>query len=621
MNEYSTTEQTSPGKFSTCTNTTNATCSTNFTQAENELNLLQNEILEQGKNIEQFILFHEKNHKQSPTFRALVMLFELFKSELSMNLSLRRNLMEEKQEHQQIIEFCEKLQIEKDQFFHQITKGSSTKICDYDHVISFVIDQMKIAENGLKFREKNKTLMSSNSKIEKENQNLITKNQKIEIENQNLKKQVNEMQSSIQSMSKIEMENHQLKLKINELQQAFDVQQAQNSLDYAKINAKCDMSEQKINILIEENNQLKKEKERIETLFNQQTTSNEQLQKKLELKKQKIESLKKEVYKYQTNHQSDQDVLSSDPNEVVSSLKNQNEHLKTQINQYKNELSDTQNAINEMKARFKRSSAIEEKISKLKQKNKNLKSQIKKNGDAVSLLQQCKDSYIASRNKAKEYRIQIEQLESKLKEHKNAFSRINELTSKVHLLESANQKIIDNIQNQSKDQSKVVAMRLQSLESKFNSIQQEYSSVSSENKRLYSQLRQSSVDMQRLEAENARLYTTVDRLQRDLNDSKSTAWLSNETANESSFSNQNNIRNLRDFRSNKSRTYYGEEEEVNANYDSDFIPVNIASSGSGRYAKTNNSDSSSSPNTMLQKEINSLQDDIASLKRDMKRVE
>jgi hypothetical protein len=52
---------------------------------------MQNEFLAQDREIEQFIEAHTKVHKRSAAFRALMRLFDRSKSELSMNLALRKH--------------------------------------------------------------------------------------------------------------------------------------------------------------------------------------------------------------------------------------------------------------------------------------------------------------------------------------------------------------------------------------------------------------------------------------------------------------------------------------------------------------------------------------------------
>ena len=254
MNYSSATEQTSPGKFSSLGSSMTAN---EFTKTENELNALQNEILTQGQEIEQFIQYHSSSHKSTPTFHALQMLFELFKSELSMNLSLRRSLIEEKENNQQNTEYIEKLEQEKKSFFHQISEGSSTQITEYGQVISFVIDQMRIAEKSLSRCKKSKSRSHSNSKLEKDNQLLTSEIKQLQNDNQALRMQLHNVKGSVQSASIYEVENQRLKTQLQQIRSSNEELQAQFSLDYAKINAKADVAAQKIESMKNENNQLK----------------------------------------------------------------------------------------------------------------------------------------------------------------------------------------------------------------------------------------------------------------------------------------------------------------------------------------------------------------------------
>ena len=84
--------------------------------------------------------------------------------------------------------------------------------------------------------------------------------------------------------------------------------------------------------------------------------------------------------------------------------------------------------------------------------------------------------------------------------------------------------------------------------------------------------------MQKLEKENARLSTTIERLNRDINDTKSTIWLSGKNSNDSSYSANlatreypNNTNDI-DLLNQKSKTYYideDEDEKIN-----DELPIN-----------------------------------------------
>lgn len=626
MNYSSTTEQTSPGKFSSLGSSMTAA---EFAKTENELNALQNEILTQGQEIEQFIQYHSSSHKSTPTFHALQVLFELFKSELSMNLTLRRSLIEEKENNQQNTEYIEKMEQEKAQFFRQISEGSSTPINEYGQVISFVIDQIKIAEKSLNHCKKRKSINHSHSKLEKENKLLASEIKQLQDDNQALRMQLHNLKTSVQSVTKYEIENQKLRNQILQIQSSNEELQAQFSLDYAKINAKADLAAQKIDSLINENQQLKEKKQNAEENLTKLST-------KVSSQKDKIKFLKNEVSKFQSQPTDNTYQLKSQ----IDDLTQKNENLKKQIDDYQSEILNSQTSIKELKIKLKNYEELEEKFEKLKGKNEKLKIKIKKNENAVSLLQQCKDSIITSRKQTKQYKSKIEMLEKKLKENKIAVTRVEELREKIHLLEEANQKIIKNIQQQAKEQTNTVSKKLQILESKFESIQGDYSSVSTENQRLYTQLKQSAFDMQRLEAENARLTTTVERLNRDINDTKTTIWFSGKNSNDSSYSanlatreypnnnSYNNAADLKSFPPDKSKTYYYDDENLNdefpGNDESEIIQpvINYPSRRFKRTSKANiNSGHPDTLNAELQNEMNSLQNEIESLKREMGRTD
>jgi hypothetical protein len=64
-----------------------------ISQSERQFAHLQQEILRQGKEIEQFIETYSSKHRPSELFNSMTTLFQLFKSELTMNLALRNQLV------------------------------------------------------------------------------------------------------------------------------------------------------------------------------------------------------------------------------------------------------------------------------------------------------------------------------------------------------------------------------------------------------------------------------------------------------------------------------------------------------------------------------------------------
>lgn len=615
MNESIPSLQTSPDKYSTMTYTTSTAAE--FAKTENELNQLQTEIMNQGKDIEQFIKVHSSKHQTSNTFHALEMLFELFKSELSMNLMLRRSLMQEKANGQQTIEYIEKLENEKKEFFAHLSKGSTNTISDYDQVIAFVIDQMKIADNSLSHNKKNKSLRHSIKKLENEIQSLKSQNEKVGIENQNLKQTIHNLQNSTNSVSKYQVENEQLKQQLSNLKQTFEEQQAQISLDLAKINARNEVATQALEAMKIENAQLKQQNQNLDIANNKQSIIIEQLSAKLVSKQEKMKSLKTEFEQIKSNVNNFDNLQGrlQESNEKITKITAENEKLIKKMSEYKTSFDNVELLMKENE--------------KLKKKNEKLKTQVQKNEKAVSLLSQSKDAFIMEKNKAKEYKSKINYLENQIKEQKVALSKVDELKSKIQYLEDANQKIINNIQNNAKEQSKTVTLKLQTLEAKFSSIQSQYASMSNENKRLYSQLRQSSQDIQKLESENARLSTTLERLNREMIDSKSEVSFpgKNSHSNESSYS--GNMGNV-DYQSvvnpmnYKPKTYYIDDDIEESPVASDFDRIQPVISTQIKRIRRNSKDSLNSGNSLnpeIQEEMNSLKSEIYSLRQQMGRTE
>jgi chromosome segregation ATPase len=107
---------------------TSSTCS-------NEIHILQNEILEQTKQIEQFIASGDESD-DTPAFVVLKSLFTLFKSELSVNLSLRKLLFEQKNSTESLSE-----QIRD--FLIQIEGLGYDKVDDFNAILAIIRSQLK----------------------------------------------------------------------------------------------------------------------------------------------------------------------------------------------------------------------------------------------------------------------------------------------------------------------------------------------------------------------------------------------------------------------------------------------------------------------------------------------
>jgi chromosome segregation ATPase len=154
-------------------NVPNGSESSSLNSTEDQVNQLQNEILGQGREIQQFIEAHAKLHKPSAAFRALMTLFDLFKSELSMNFALRQALMKEKSNTEGYCEAIEEQKRQIEDFLRSIATLTQIEVPDLRAVYDCIAKQLEEQKTAAEAAKRKLSAAKANyAKIERENSNL-----------------------------------------------------------------------------------------------------------------------------------------------------------------------------------------------------------------------------------------------------------------------------------------------------------------------------------------------------------------------------------------------------------------------------------------------------------------
>lgn len=213
---------------------------------------LQNQILSKSKKIENFIennLNNSNKSKHSQSFPVLESLYSLFKAEVSMNLSLRKSLINEMQKNShlenQISQF-ETMKKSVETFISEIAFASRLPINSLNDVYDLIISSKKIKkELSLDINElnaslnnisnENSSLLQKISKKESRIQKLIEEKQQLYIQNEDtikkLQQSTNETLSLKAELEKIRTELRQSNITINQQHESIRDLQMQHEED------------------------------------------------------------------------------------------------------------------------------------------------------------------------------------------------------------------------------------------------------------------------------------------------------------------------------------------------------------------------------------------------------
>lgn len=441
------------GEYSSvsCSSTTQS-INVSMGQVEGQLNQLQTEILDQGNKIGQFIQHHSKNHKPTATFRALVMLFELFKSELEMNLKIRQSLMKQKEENHSYIEQITSMKTMIDNFFKHVSNDIGFDISDFNGICD------------------------------------IIKKQKEEVRSANLKPKTTKLEF------KLKKDNEILQNRVQELEQTLDENDAQFSLEMAKHTAQIETLKKTNNKYTEQLKGLENQNYELEHQINE-------LEQKFNQSEESYVDLKN---KYDKSKESNKD-LKKQNNELQDALKKIKDEAQDKNKQAKSIIKEQTEKIEELKKYEEVLPILKDKIQKYKQERK-IMSELQKNTKIIPQLQE----------KVKKYKTEKKALSEQLDEQKqlqeNAVATIEKLRNKLQTIESTHDRVVADLESKSQSNSRSIQSKMKSMQIQIDSFQK----VSFENKRLESQLRSASKDLLKLEEENARLRTIIERLRNEI---------------------------------------------------------------------------------------------------------
>jgi chromosome segregation ATPase len=198
------------------------------------------------------------------------------------------------------------------------------------------------------------------------------------------------------------------------------------------------------------------------------------------------------------------------------------------------------------------------------------------------------------------------ELEEQKKEHETAMERLSELRMKVQDLETTHQRLLADLQRKARDQGRDYRSKIKALGLQIETMSRESGEAIHDNKRLSAQLRSSSLNIQKLEAENARLLTLVERLKRELGETRTTARQEPQQIGELEVTIPVTLSSYR--------------EEVTLSEPCRPAPFQSILSSSSKSSRDKQEPSPSDPSRQMidfQGEINSLQREIESLKLEL----
>ena len=129
--------------------------SSHYSQIENEVKIIQDAILSQGQEIEQFIQRKKNNQKLTDEFEKLQSLFELFKSEIKMNLSLRSALLTEKSKFSSLFSSYSAFDTNLQQFLSFFSKQVGTDVTDLNTAAQILVNIINSSKEIEQLRKEN----------------------------------------------------------------------------------------------------------------------------------------------------------------------------------------------------------------------------------------------------------------------------------------------------------------------------------------------------------------------------------------------------------------------------------------------------------------------------------
>ena len=594
-----------------------------FARTEGQLNQVQNEILQQGKDIEKFIEEHNRNHKPSSVFKTLETLFQLFKSELSMNLALRRGLLQAKERNEALTEQVAKQTAEIESFlaiFRANVNGDVDGLAAAgEHIAG--MKEMQVENEKLQAVNRRYTrLRATHARLKAEKAGLAEELETLR------EHQAQVARGKAAGHKRLKQSNLTLKNQVAELNQALEkanseietINQlrredcAHFALELANITAKVDVAEQQ------------KEKFRRET---------DSLTTALEASRCEVKQLREKDKEF-----NDLQMKLAKSNDECFQLhqESQKMQMRLQHTEQRNQILQSEVDALQQHATYMMNDRSQFSVNLLRE-NDDLKRQLKMATDELDRARTQRESMQASKQpeptqnevsqkqsspdlhaKLEKLRSQRDSARSELQAQKEtAFKRIEELRTKIRELEDTHQSLLGDLQTQTKERQKQDTSKLKSLEQQLDSVRTKYTSLSMENKQLCNQLRVTSHDIQRLEAENAKLLTVIDKLKREMHTTRSIAHTSSDEA----FSFTHTESPIRPTFS----TGYNYDDSTTSSESDSIRPLMLAAIACNRLSKqaaqslcSSAMDTTLNPHSVdIRGEIQSLQREIDSLKQEM----
>ena len=136
--------------------------STEYGKLTANLTDLQTQIINQGKEIENFINLHGNKKGQSKSFIALQTLFKSFKQELSLNISLRQALIEERENYQKNVRTLTKEIVQQNKFFDQVSKLYNINFTSFDQIVEQIKETLRDAKSSQSYVKQIKEITQQN---------------------------------------------------------------------------------------------------------------------------------------------------------------------------------------------------------------------------------------------------------------------------------------------------------------------------------------------------------------------------------------------------------------------------------------------------------------------------
>lgn len=453
--------------------------------SEIQVSRLQDEILQQSKCIEEFI-HNSKQNEDSSALKVLKTLFSLFKSELSLNLTIRKVLVSERKKAGLSVSSIQSL-------FRSLHHSGFTNINTFEEIVTQMnqqyteieelVHQNKVLKKALKAeKHQNQSLSIQVSdfqkeliikkKTQKENnhtiKSLTEKFDKSNVDIQNLNQEIIQKRDKILELEQI---NHDLQIKLQELETEKNSLQNQYDQDIHSSKAKAEESKM---IFFNQVTNYQKEIESLKTKISEQQHQHEQ-----------------EIADLHAQYLTDIEMIKKETNDKVNYLLNEKELLETNN---KKEFESQKICLDSLRHSFVEKEAI------LNQQSEELISLKKSISGSENLNIELNKVNSILKNKLKKLTKQNKILNQQIKENSQNYT--NQISTLKNTFENEKKKIESSIL--SKWQTKV-----QNVELSLHDIESVYEEQKTENKKLKEIIHKLSFNLQQEEAENAKLHAAL----------------------------------------------------------------------------------------------------------------